>query len=57
MFRRIPSNDLLVVFTFPGSFRFLLTLYARLLVMLSLTYFLLDTGLCAVPFETTKSTI
>ena len=48
---------ILIVFTLPGCFGFLLPLNARLLVMLSLTDFLLDTGLGTVPLETTKSAI
>lgn len=42
----------LVVFSFSSSFRFLLTLYAWLLVMLSLTNLLLDTSLRTVSLET-----
>ena len=43
----------LVIFTFSCCFRLLLTFYARLLVMLSLTNLLLDTSLSAASLETT----
>ena len=47
----------LVVFTLSRCFRFLLTSYAGLLVMLSLTNLLLNASLCTVSLETTQSAI
>ena len=43
----------LVKFTLTSSFRFFLTSYAGLFVMFSLTNLLLNTGFCAISFETT----
>ena len=54
--KKKPHSDfllcILIVFTLSGSFRFFLTLYARLLVMFSLTNFLLNTGLSTVSLKT-----
>ena len=44
---------LLIIFAFSRRFRFLFTFYARFLVMLSFTDFLLDTGFRTTSFETT----
>ena len=59
---KIPSRDrlgilFLVIFAFPSSLRLLLTLHARLLVMLTLTNLLLNTSLRAASFEATQSTV
>ena len=47
----------LIVFPFSCCFRFLLALYARLLVMLSLANLLLNAGLRAVSLESAQSAI
>ncbi len=48
---------ILVILALSSSFRLLLTLYAGLLVMLTLTDLLLDTSLCAASLEAAKSTV
>jgi hypothetical protein len=53
----IGSPFTILIFTFSGSFRLLLTSYAWLFIMLPLTDFLLDTGFRAVSFESAESTI
>ena len=53
-----PSSDQrLVVLPLSCSFGLLLTLYAGLLVVFSLTDFLLDARLCAASLETTQSAV
>ena len=47
----------LIVFTLPCCFGLLLTPYARLLVMLSLTNLLLDTSLSAASLKTTQGAV
>ncbi len=47
----------LIVFPLASSFRLFLPAYARLLIMLSFANLLLDTSLCAIPLETTQSTV
>jgi len=43
----------LIIFTFSSCFGFLLATNTRLLVVFSLTDFLLDSSLCAASLETT----
>ena len=50
---RISFESVLVVLAFSSSFRLFLTLYAWLLIVLSLADLLLDTCLCTVSLETT----
>ena len=51
------SFQRLVVLSLASCLRFLLALNTRLLVMLSLTDFLLDTSLCAASLETTQCAV
>lgn len=53
----LPFGPRSVVLSLSCSFRLLLALYARLLVMLSLANFLLDACLCAASLETTQSAV
>ena len=50
-------NSFLFELSLASSLGLLLTFYARLLVVLSLTNLLLDTGLSAVSLEPTKGTV
>ena len=47
----------LVIFALSSSLRLLLTLHARLFVMLTLTNLLLNTSLCTASLEATQSTV
>ncbi len=53
----IAVSKLLFEFALTSSFGLLLTSYAGLLVMLTLTNLLLNAGLCAVSLESAKSAV
>ena len=57
----LPNNRFIkagsVIFALSGSFRLLLALYARLLVMFSFTDFLLDAGLRAISLKSAQRAV